>query len=92
MATKREIENLRLRSSDDLCELAETLGYRGAVDQLQCRNGAYVSSLLAFFDDNPGAMWEVLEWVLENSPEVEDEEDEEEEDEEESDGGSGSAT
>lgn len=77
MATRRDIENLRLNSSDALCELAEMLSYRGAVDQLCCSNGAYVSSLLAFFDDNPGAMEAVVEWVLENSPEVEEDEEEE---------------
>lgn len=67
MASAKQVENLRLRSSDDLCRLAEVLGYKGAVDQLQCRNGAFVSSLLAFFDDNPGVMEAIQEWVLENS-------------------------
>lgn len=78
--TRRSIENLRLNSSDDLCQLAEMLGYgEGGFQQLQCRNGAFVSSLLAFFDDNPGAMEAVVEWVLENHPEVEEDEEEEEE-------------
>lgn len=77
--SRRSIENLRLNSSDDLCRLAEMLGYgEGRFQQLQCRNGAFVSSLLAFFDDNPGAMECLAEWVMENHPEVTDEDEEEE--------------
>lgn len=70
MATIRDIENLNLYRSDELCKLAEMLGYldkgRFAINQLQCNNGAYASSLLSFFDDNPGAMEAVREWVVEN--------------------------
>lgn len=67
MASKKTVENLQLRSSEDLCKLAEMLGYkRGWGDQLQCRNGAFVSSLLDFFDDNPGAMEALVEWVMDN--------------------------
>jgi hypothetical protein len=65
MATKSEIENLQLNKSQDLCKLAELLGYkRGAYGQLQNNNGSFVSSLTDFFDDNPGAMQAVAEWVL----------------------------
>ncbi len=80
MATRKEIENCQLGNSADLCKLAETLEYRGFVDQLQLKNGAYASSLLAFFDDNPGAIEAVTDWVLDNL--AEDDEDEEFEDDE----------
>jgi hypothetical protein len=66
MASKKEVENLTLRSSSDLCKLAEMLGYKRPYGQLRCSNGAFVSSLLDFFDDNPGAMEAVSEWVMEN--------------------------
>ncbi len=67
MATQKEIENLNLVRSQDLCKLAEMLGYsRGVIGQLQNNNGIFVSSLLDFFDDNPGAMGAVAEWVLEH--------------------------
>jgi hypothetical protein len=85
MASKNEVENLTLRNSDDLCKLAEMLGYRDTrFGQLQCNNGAFVSSLLDFFNDNPGAREAVHSFVMENidSYELDEDEEEEEEDEE----------
>ena len=85
MATTKEIENLTLRNSDDLCKLAEMLGYRTkGWGQLQCNNGAFVSSLLDFFNDNPGAIEAVHNFVLENieAYDLEKEEEEEELDDE----------
>jgi len=79
---RKEVENLRLRKSDDLVKLAADLGYDSAPQQLQCNNGAHVSGLLNFFDDNPGAMEVLQEWILENYGLGEDVEDEEEESEE----------
>ena len=70
-----EIENVTLRNSADLCKLAERLGYWGT-------GSSRASSLLAFFDDNPGAMEAVAEWVLKNLAE-EDDDDEDDDDEEE---------
>lgn len=88
-----KIENMNLRRSEDLCKLAELIGYGDKWGQLQCNNGAFVSSLLAFFDDNPGAMEAVQTFIIENidSYELSDElteddgegEDEEEEDDSE---------
>lgn len=95
MATKSEVFDLQVRSADDLCKLAEMLGYkdqgRFAINQMQCNNGAFVSSLLSFFEDNPGVMEAIHEWVLEqtnkNDPwELEDEEEECEQEEDEVDG------
>lgn len=87
MASRSEVEKLRIRKSDDLCELAEMLGYketgRFAINQLQCNNGAFVSSLLSLLDDNPDLMDTMKDWVLENVDLEETEEDDEcEEDEE----------
>ncbi len=78
---RKEVEDLRLRKSDDLVKLAADLGYDTYPNQLQCNNGAHVSGLLNFFDDNPGAMEALQEWVLENC-DLEEEEDECEEEEE----------
>lgn len=88
-----KIENMRLNKSDDLCKLVELIGYRQkgrfAINQLQCNNGAFVSSLTHFFDDNPGAMEAVAQFIIENIDgyELEDEllEDEEDESEDEED-------
>src|SRR5579885_2882519 len=86
-ANRNEIEEMDLRKSEDLCKLAEMLGYKStgrfAINQLQCNNGAFASSLLSFFDDNPGAMEALKEWVLDNCDL--DEEDDEEDDEDDND-------
>jgi hypothetical protein len=67
---RSKVENCTLYRAEDLCQLAEDLGYkesgRYACNQLQCSNGAYVSSLVNFLNDNPGAMDAVRDWVLEN--------------------------
>jgi hypothetical protein len=80
MASRSEVGNLRLHKSDDLCQLAEMLGYketgRFAINQLQCNNGAFVSSLLRLLDDNPDLMETMREWVLENCELDEEDEDE----------------
>lgn len=86
MASRGEIENLKVRKSEDLCKMAEILGYkdkgRFAINQLQCNNGAFVSSLLSFLDDNPGCMETIQEWVLKNTDLDEDEDEDECEEEE----------
>jgi hypothetical protein len=79
---RKEIERFKMRRSDDLCLLVEEIGYRQDPKQLQNNNGSFVSSLLHFFDDNPGALEAVTEWIADNYAE----EDEEEIEEEESDG------
>ena len=61
---KSEIEDARMRTSADLAAVVEQLGYRG--NQLQFSNGAFVTSITDFFDDNPGALGAVQEWILEN--------------------------
>jgi hypothetical protein len=75
MISRKNLENTRLARSEDLCALVEKLGYvEGPIKQLQCNNGAFVSSLLNFFDDNPGAMEALAEWIGDTHPEVTDSE------------------
>lgn len=87
MATKSEVMDVILRKSDDLCKVAEMIGYketgRFAINQLQCKNGAYVSSLLRLLDDNPDLMETVRDWVLKKRDDLIEEEPEEVEEEEE---------
>lgn len=64
---RNELENRMIRTSDDLCEIAAELGYDTAPQQLACENGSHVSGLMNFFDDNPGAMEAVMEWLLDSS-------------------------
>lgn len=64
---RSEIENLTLNKSEDLCKLAEMLGYKTSIQQLQFNNGAFVSSLLNFFDDNPDAMQAIQDWILQSN-------------------------
>lgn len=82
MATKNEIEKIQLRNTKDLCKIVELIGYNQEPRQLQCSNGAYVSSLIHFFDDNPGAMECLQNWILENHAEKDEDEDEDEDEEE----------
>ena len=59
-----------IRNSNDLCAFVEELGYRDSGNhfaQLQLHNGAHASSLLNFFDDNPGAIEAIQEWLLNTS-------------------------
>lgn len=64
--TTRDLKELKTegeQGSEDLCKLAELLGYKGYPNQLACSNGAYVSSLLHFFEDNPGCVEAIHDWV-----------------------------
>lgn len=65
--TSEDLDGLRIEGSrgfEDLCKLAEMLGYRRErYGQLQNRNGSFVSSLMDFFEDNPGCIEAIHEWV-----------------------------
>lgn len=78
---REKLLDMRVRGSEDLCLIAEELGYKStgrfAINQLQCNNGAFVSSLLSMLDDNPGLMENIQEWLSDNHPDVNDDEDEE---------------
>ncbi len=79
MVKRRDVD--KVRNHSDLCKLAEDLGYGGFPNQLQNNNGSFVSSLTNFFNDNPGAIESVVNWITENV-DLEEEEEEEEEDDE----------
>lgn len=83
---RREVEQFPLRNGSDLCKLVEELGYKdngNHFPQLQLNNRAHVSSLLNFFDDNPGALEKVQEFIMDSKFLVSDDSEEEEEVEEE---------
>lgn len=86
MATRKQIEDTR-STVEGLCTLARQLGYKDPCYQLQNRDGSVVGDMLYFFEDNPGAIEAVIEWVLENNPNggVDDDEDEDDEDDEDED-------
>ena len=82
MATIKELEDIDPRTSDDLCKIAEILGYRRRTGgQLTCKNGAQVSSLLDFLDDNPGLIEAMMNWTFDNAVLDDDDDEEAEEDE-----------
>lgn len=66
--THEELNNLSTngtRGVSDLAKMAEALGYGYGVNQLLLNNGCFVSSILNFFEDNPGAIEAVYDWVRE---------------------------
>lgn len=63
-----------------LCGLAAKLGYKDPFKQLYNDDGSCVGDLLVFFEDNPGAIGAIYEWVDDNYEEELNEEDNEEED------------
>ena len=82
MPTRKEVEETG-HTVEDLALLARKLGYKSRFYQLDFGNGATASDLFDFFEDNPGAIEAVVEFVLENHPNVTDDiEDEEECDDE----------
>lgn len=72
---KNIISNMRVRNLEDLALLVRDLGYKSELHQLQFRNGASASDLFDFFEDNPGALEAVVDWIHENYGDEEDEED-----------------
>lgn len=65
MTTKQEIENMRIDTVEQLCELVEKIGYKG--NQLYFGSGACIGSLIEFFNDNPGAIEAVQQFIAENA-------------------------
>lgn len=66
-----------------LCKLANKLGYRDPFQQLINSDGSCVGDLLDFFEDNPGAIEEVINWVADQYGNEEYDEDEDDENEDE---------
>ncbi len=52
------------RGFENLCRLARAIGYRDPMYQLQFRDGC-VGDLMVFFEDNPGAIEAVINWIAE---------------------------
>jgi hypothetical protein len=83
-----EVEDLRTEGEsgvEDLAKMARALGYKGACDQLQLNNGAFVSDIIALLEDNPGIVSAIYDFVIDHSGSYEgiEPEDPEEEDEDE---------
>jgi|LakMenEpi03Aug12_release.lakeMendotaPanAssembly.Ray.scaffolds.fasta_scaffold3218419_1 hypothetical protein len=51
---------------EDLCELAERLGYRGWFQKLTLKNGASVTSLLNLLENNPELVQTMYDWIHKN--------------------------
>lgn len=66
---------------EGLCGLARKLGYKDPLYQLQNKDGSVVGDMLYFFEDNPGAIEAVIEWVEENYEDYFDNGDDEDSDE-----------
>lgn len=86
MATRSDINKITVRDTDDLCLIAESLGHkqvgRFAINQLQCNNGAYVSSLLNLLNDNPDLINTIRDWVVDHLAEDDNEDEDDEYDDE----------
>jgi len=80
MTTRREVEDTR-QTIKGLALLARKLGYKDSMYQLQLDSNCSVGDILEFFEDNPGAIGAVVEWVLANNDSLTDEDDAEEGDE-----------
>ncbi len=78
VATITEVENTK-HTVKGLCKLARQLGYKDPCFQLMNNDGSVVGDMLYFFEDNPGAVEAVVNWVLENHYLDDDEDDEDEE-------------
>jgi hypothetical protein len=51
------------RGVEHLCKIAGALGYKDPTYYGQLANGASVGDLLAFLEDNSGAITALLEWI-----------------------------
>lgn len=72
-----EIQNMRI-NFPSLCKMANELGYKDSFYQLMLENGSSVGDLMLFFEDNPGAIEAVFEWVGDQKWDSLEEEDDEE--------------
>jgi ribosomal protein L7/L12 len=65
MITLEEVEGTK-HTTEALALLCKKLGYKGEFDQLSFNNGATASNIFEFFDDNPGAIAAVVEFIIEH--------------------------
>lgn len=54
------------KGPENFAYLVERLTGNPAIKQLQFDNGAYVSSILEFMEDNPGLVDAMVEWIVDN--------------------------
>lgn len=47
---------------ENLCRLVRAIGYRDALHQMQF-DGGCVGDLMCFFEDNPGAIEAIINWI-----------------------------
>ena len=66
-------------NSEQLAAFIEERVRIAEIKQLQFRNGAWVTSITEFLDDNPGAIEAITNWINENYPILEEDESEEDE-------------
>jgi len=52
------------RGFENLCKLTRAIGYRDPLHQMQFRDGC-IGDLMCFFEDNPGAIEAVINWIAE---------------------------
>lgn len=78
------ILDLKRFTTKELCLQLEQAGADKGFKQLQFDNGAYVSTLIEYLDNNPGLVETMANWIEENDRELghfpEDEDDEDFED------------
>ena len=88
MASKKMVENAK-QDIKGLARVARALGYRDPHYRMQLDRDCCVGDIIDFFEDNPGALGAVFEWILEQNTDREgnpltdkgEEEDTEEDDE-----------
>lgn len=54
------------RGFENLCKLVRAIGYRDPLNQMQFRDGC-IGDLMVFFEDNPGAIEAVINWIAEEN-------------------------
>lgn len=59
----RKLNNKGVKAIEDLCEISEKLGYHGLVKKITLKNGASVTSLLNFLENNPELVETIYIWI-----------------------------
>lgn len=70
MITMKEIDNMRFegeQATENLAKIARALDYRnGGLEQLQLKNGCFVTDLTHMLEENSGLCEVMVEWIQEN--------------------------
>ncbi len=54
------------RGVSNLCKLVRAIGHKDFLCNGSLTNGGYLGDLMVFFEENPGAIEAVMEWIREN--------------------------